>query len=146
MEIIKGNAVTYTLENDNVSLIHVCNNKRVMGAGIALEIKQRIPSAYGAYKQHGLRIGGDLPLGTVSTDAKVFNMVAQDGFGTGMRHLNYGALSECLTKVGKRAGMYSNTIALPYKMGADRAGGDWGIVLEMVEWHLKDYGIVVCKL
>jgi hypothetical protein len=31
-------------------------------------------------------------------------------------------------------------------MGADRAGGDWEIVLELVEFYLKDYDVHIYQL
>jgi len=139
----KGNAVSALIDGEVDVLIHVCNNKSVMGSGIALEIKNRIPDAFVAYKYARCELGV-VTQGKNSTGGIVLNMVAQDGYGKGIRHLNYGALSECLqkvTSVNKEA-----RIGLPYKMGADRAGGDWNIVLEMVKFLLKDFDITVYSL
>lgn len=145
----QGNAVSALIDGEIDVLIHVCNNKGVMGSGIALEIKNRVPDAYDAYMQ-----GKDDGLGSISVgwyspsddtiNGMVINMIAQDGYGRGIRHLNYGALARCLHK----ASQISKTlnIGLPYKMGADRAGGDWEIVLEMVEFFLKDFTVVIYQL
>lgn len=105
-------------------LLHVCNNKGVMGSGIALEIKNRIPDAYTAYKYE------DCILGVVTQ---------------GKRHLNYGALAECLFEIYAEFPA-SKVIGIPFKMGADRAGGDWNIVLELVEYFLKDFNVIVYEL
>ena len=149
----KGNVVSALIDGEIDCLLHVCNNKGVMGSGIALEIKNRIPDAYEQYKcsKH--------PLGTISIGVhefgdemfthyrgKVFNMVAQDGYGKGVRHLNYGALAHCLKGVAEHRSYTDDTIGIPYKMGADRAGGDWNIVLELVEYFLKDFNVTVYEL
>jgi O-acetyl-ADP-ribose deacetylase (regulator of RNase III) len=146
----RGNAVTALIECEVDVLLHVCNNKGVMGSGIALEIKNRIPDAYESYKYVHEKFG--LELGSTSygvledenADVLVINMIAQDGYGSGKRFLNYGALAQCLHAVS--LDMTVEKIGLPYKMGADRAGGDWTIVLEMIEFYLKDFDVTIYEL
>ena len=147
IKFVKGNAVDALIDGEIDVLLHVCNNKGVMGSGIALEIKNKIPDAYQVYK-------GDPELGEVTIGkygdyhvCRVYNMVAQEGYGRGIRHLNYGALADCLHQAAIEAS-YSGSpaIGLPYKMGADRAGGNWEIVLEMVIYFLKDFDVVVYEL
>jgi O-acetyl-ADP-ribose deacetylase (regulator of RNase III) len=144
----KGNAVSALINGEIDILLHVCNNKGVMGSGIALEIKSRIPDAYESYKYIHGKFGLELGSGTygfvADTDRWVYNMVAQDGYGIGKRFLNYGALSKCLVNIAAEA--RGSKIGLPYKMGADRAGGDWEIVLELVEFYLKDYDVRIYQL
>lgn len=146
----KGNAVSALIDGEIDVLLHVCNNKGVMGSGIALEIKNRIPDAYTRFKYHhthGLSSIGDISIGYYDRgNKKVFNMVAQDGYGQGIRHLNYGALSDCLRQVAEHRSYTDDTIGIPFKMGADRAGGDWNIVLELVEYFLKDFNVIVYEL
>lgn len=139
MNIIKANAVTYTLESPERLLIHVCNNKGSMGAGIAKEIKERIPEAFYAYKKGG-------HLGYVSYGGQVCNMIAQDGYGRDKRYLNYGALSQCLYNVKMDIDYYDANVEVvaPYMMGAGLAGGDWDIVSEMVEFYLGE--VTICQL
>lgn len=143
----KGNAVTALIDGEVDVLIHVCNNKGVMGSGIALEIKNRIPDAFVAYKEIPAELSYVSYGWTTESNRKsgmVVNMVAQNGYGQGVRHLNYGALASCLQKVSHLNKTLK--VGLPYKMGADRAGGDWNIVLEMVEFILKDFDITVYSL
>ena len=144
----KGNAVSALIDGDIDVLLHVCNNKGVMGSGIALEIKNRIPDAYKSYKRFPVDLGnstyGWYLIDFQETKGMVCNMVAQDGYGRNIKHLNYGALASCLHKV---TSLSSNLkIGLPYKMGADRAGGDWNIVLELIEFFLKDYDVIIYEL
>ena len=144
----KGNAVSALIDGEVDVLIHVCNNKSVMGSGIALEIKNRIPDAFVAYKQCPSALGtctfGWNKPDEDSIKGMVANMVAQNGYGQGVRHLNYGALATCLQKVSHLT--KTLRIGLPYKMGAERAGGDWDVVLELVAFILKDFDITVYEL
>lgn len=136
---IKGNAVDYVLAKDDRVLLHVCNNKGVMGSGIAKEIRERIPEAFHVYRNSSLE------LGTVSSCGKVINMVAQDGYGEGIRHLNYGALARCLLIASIRKSRVE--FVVPYKMGADRAGGDWEIVKELLNFFILDkYNLTIVEL
>ena len=116
--------VKYAAENENVSMMHVCNNKFVMGSGVAKQVKSKFPSAFSNYR--GRKFGlGDV---SYSNCSSVINLVAQDGyFGynkdyTKRRFLNYGALALCLSEVDifNLQNLGVDTIAIPYKMGADR--------------------------
>lgn len=136
MRIIKGDliqGVQYLGEDTPQVMLHVCNNKGVMGSGIALQVKNKIPDAYQAYKQFEHKHGG-LKLGTISACYNVINLHAQDGYGKGIRHLDYEALYNCLEKAAayiKQQGI--ERVGVPYRMGSDRAGGDWRIVSAMLE-------------
>lgn len=144
-EFLKGNAVSALLNGEVDILIHVTNTQGAMGSGIAREIKERCGDAYFVYKTT------EMELGKVScSDEGVINMNCQTFYGAkGSKYINYGALAECLSKVRKVLSLQSNhkaTIGLPYKMGADRAGGDWDVVLELVEYYLKDHTIKIYEL
>lgn len=141
-----GDAVEAYKTKEINALLHCCNAQGVMNSGIAKQIKQEFPDAFTMYKAQGHK------LGTVSRAEGIFNMVAQEYYGyDGKKYVNYGALADCLrsVRVTMRDFMFSDypfTIGIPYKMASDRAGGDWKIVIELVEWFLKDHQIVVYKL
>lgn len=141
-----GDAVeAYKTKEINV-LLHCCNGQGVMNSGIAKQIRQEFPDAFDMYKAQGYR------LGTVSRAEGIFNMVAQEYYGyDGRKYVNYGALANCLKAVDGTLKDYMShyapfKIGIPYKMASDRAGGDWKVVIELVEWFLKDHQIVVYKL
>lgn len=145
IKTMKGSAVDLYEKDNSGALIHVCNNHRVQGSGIALEIKNRYPNTFKVYHDAKTCNLGDV---SYHPSDMIFNMVAQDNFSgitPKTRHLHYGALAVCLEKV---AVVCSNTkvktIYIPVLMGALRAGGDWGIVREMVEFILADFDIVYC--
>ena len=143
----KGNAVSALIDGEINVLLHVCNNKCSMASGIALEIRNRNPDAWTAYQNCTQELGWcSFGWNYENRTAKgmVVNMIVQDGYGRGVRRLNYGALAECLMKVSKLS--ETLRIGIPYKMGADRAGGDWEIVLELVQYILKDFNVTVYEL
>jgi len=140
---VTGNAVGALISGEIDYLMHCCNNRKVMGSGIALEIKQKLPSAFLIYT----RSSSDL--GTISCYDGVVNMVAQDGYGKGGKYINYGAFAKCLIDFEDRLCGRPKAdvkIGLPFKIGSDRAGGNWDIVLELIEFILKDYDVYIYKL
>lgn len=130
-----GNLVSLVLNGEIDVMLHVCNDAGVMGSGIALEVKNRIPEAYLAYKN-----SSNYNLGTISACSSVINCVSQRGYGSGIRHLDYEALYVSLEKskyhLEEMDGVVN--IGIPYHMGSDRAGGNWGVVLAMVSAVFKD--------
>lgn len=148
MRVVNGNAVTAVINKEVDLLLHVANCQGRMGSGIALTIKEEIPSAYKAYKT--FETDKELTLGTVSSDGTVINLHAQEFYGyDGKRYLDYEALARSLEHVksvlDKRGKKYK--IGLPFKMGCDRAGGSWEVVSSMISHYLQpDHEILVYKL
>ena len=145
-KIVQGDVLD-ALENGDVdTVLHVVNCQGVMGSGIALQIKKRFPRAFEEYKRVEAEEG--LNLGDISSDIydnDVINLHAQKFYGRGKRHLNYGALAECLYNI-TYVWDTSLIIGVPYLMGCDRAGGDWEVVKEMIDFILKDYELIYYKL
>lgn len=144
-----GNVVSAVLDHEVDYMLHVSNSQRVMRSGVAKEVRERIPKAYEAYMDSQ----GKGVTGVISYGDYVFNMTAQRCYGyDSKRYLDYGALAECLFKVREQLKHLKTfrkvyKIGIPYKMGSDRAGGDWDTVLELVMGILgKDFQIVVYKL
>jgi O-acetyl-ADP-ribose deacetylase (regulator of RNase III) len=115
-----------------------------MGSGVALSIMTKWPCVKKAYSNwHNVGesiISGAFELGNVqfvkvANGITVANMIAQHDIITntkGIMPLRYEELEKCLLKVAKKAKEYNATIHIPYLMGADRAGGDWSIIEEMI--------------
>lgn len=147
-----GNAVSALLDGEVEFLMHCCNCQNAFGSGIAKEIRERIPSAYEADTVHHRRANGSI-LGSVSTDGSVLNLYGQDYFGRKSslmndnfsRQLSYVALVEAMLEASKYVPKGS-TIAVPYLMGCDRAGGDWSTVLNLMEEIFIGHKVIVYKL
>lgn len=149
IEYIKGDAVKALQNGDINVLLHVVNCQGVMGSGIAKQIKEEYPEVYKLYRRNyeesnvflGQVLGVDVGEGKC-----VVNLHAQGRYGFDKRHLNYGALSITLNKTADHYTYSSPIIGLPCKMGCDRAGGDWEVVLEMVQYYFKNFRVKVYSL
>lgn len=143
MKIINGNLLDRFDKAEFDAIAHVCNCQGVMGSGIAKVIKDRHPDAFKAYKDaeramqkipayQGLQLG-TISRGTATTGRSIYNLHAQNFYGTDKRHINYEALYCCLELVrDEMESRDEKTLGIPFKMGADRAGGDFRIVMAMV--------------
>lgn len=137
-----GNIVDALLNGEVDFIAHVVNCQGKMGSGLALEIRNKIPHAYNVYMQT------EMTLGTISNCDGVWNMNAQFYYGyDGKRYLDYGALAQCFNKLSS-ALWVPKVIGFAYKTGCDRAGGDWDIVLELIEHLVVPYfkDVVIYRL
>lgn len=151
---IKDGCIIDALFHDKVDAIgHVCNNKGVMGSGVALSIKQRLPAAFTAYRRHE-ELNSGIELGTISMsrvlgEKAVFNLHAQDGYGESSLHLSYDAFFESLRKMRRecdRPPSYRR-IGFPYMIGSSwSVGGDWGIVQSMISCVFEGYDVTYFKI
>lgn len=127
-------------------ICHVCNNVGVMGSGIALSIKQRYPAAYETYRvartledgssDGGYRMG-DWSQAEVAPGRLILNLVAQNGYGRGKRHLDYEAFYKGLDDIHSTLRQFAwnpaPVVGMPHLIGSDRAGGSFKVVLAMIE-------------
>lgn len=151
VKIIQGNLLD-ALDNGEVDVIgHVVNCQSVMGSGIAKSIRDRYPKVYSEYLEsfktassEGIDNYG--MLGHTKVVDSVANLYAQFKYGSPTRDLNYGALGSCLNSLSYFAYDQNLRFGFPYKMGSDRAKGDWGIVLEMIEHYFKDREVKIYQL
>jgi len=156
MKVIKGDLLKEFETGTVDAILHVCNCQRVMGAGIAFQIKNRYPQAYQAYMDHPIELDlmghSYLELGTISYTSSlykgggyIFNLHAQNLYGSGSRFLNYEALYVTLEKVRDvlQKDGFKGVIGVPKYMGAFRAGGDWRIVEKMLECVFEDFSDIV---
>jgi O-acetyl-ADP-ribose deacetylase (regulator of RNase III) len=131
-------------------IVHQCNNRGVMGAGLAKQIRDRYPGAYDAYVSFCQKHGNNAPLGNIvswgdkNRDLWILNLIAQNGYGRDRQYTDYLALRTCLTSANyfsKKAGL---DLYIPYKIGCGLAGGDWKIVEEIINDVTPD--AIICRL
>lgn len=150
IKVVKGNVVDAVLKGDCHFMLHITNGQQVMNSGVAKEVRQRISSAYTNYMSKPK----NQPSISFSDCMKVVNLTAQQYYGyDGKRYLKYDWLVECLLELKdfefELQGHFEESklkIAIPYKMGSDRAGGDWEVVCEILEGFLGHYEIIAYKL
>lgn len=129
---------------------HQVNCQQVMGAGIAKQIHETYPRVYEQYKifTQRFRNRGFSPLGECqlvwTDDGKtriVANLFGQEYYGRERRQTDYDALSRAVRSLAQNEFLRENGFSLgfPYLIGCALGGGDWGIVLPILEEELLDY-------
>ena len=140
IEVKKGNLVNASEQ----IIAHQVNCKGVMGFGVARAIRNYFPEAYEEYKkfcdtvkENTSELLGCNQYVTVPKDKKIIvNMFAQDGYGRDKQYTNYDALEMCFMGLARKSRM---PIAMPYKIGCGRGGGDWdNVVYPMIERIFKN--------
>lgn len=141
----KGDILEFT--EDAVG--HGANCQKVMGSGVALVLRNRYPEMYrkdaGDARSPMERLGSFSKVG-LSTDVEpgkkvgynIYSQLDFRGRAVGKMDLDYNALAKALVAVEedmKYSGLTS--IALP-RIGAGLAGGNWAIILEIINNVFKN--------
>lgn len=115
---------------------HQTNCKGVWGSGLAYQIKKVFPECFPAYKeyckQHNSKALGSVLFTKTNSGKFIANIFGQDNYGTFTRQTDYTALRNGLEHVHDYCLKNNLTIGLPAKIGCDRGGGDWNIVLGFI--------------
>lgn len=119
---------------------HQVNCFGVMGSGVARQVKARYPGVYAAYqslcRERPEALLGECQLVSIDTaaDRYVANLFGQQTYGKApARYTDYEALGKALGQLHGIARERGLSVALSYKIGCDRGGGEWGVVLRMIE-------------
>lgn len=156
IKYINGDILTANNLPEFVAICHQVNCQGVMGAGLAKQIRDKYPMVYTTYRKYCLDKNINPPQlskspllgkiqvlypekGTLNPEYYHFciiNCFGQNGYGYESVQTDYAAVKECFRKInevfsGKR-------VAIPFKFGCGLAGGDWNIVLSLIEKELKD--------
>ena len=126
-------------------IVHGCNARGVMGAGVAKAVKARYPGAYhlyrGAHKGSGLTVGHiipyDVPTLAARTELLIVNAITQENYGTEQRQVDYEGLYRCFSQIPQLAKAYQLPDVHFPLIGCGLAGGEWAIVEAIIESTLK---------
>jgi len=135
-------------QGDGLKIVaHCCNDIGAFGAGVALAIAMRWPSAKRQYVQwhrEGNALLGSTQFVAVDTNTHVANMVGQHDivWHNGIPPIRYDALRQCLSAVAARASEWGASVHMP-RIGCLRAGGDWKTVGPIVMEDLSAKGVAV---
>lgn len=155
IEIINGDLLKAFDNADVDSIAHCVNTRGVMGAGLALQIKKTYPNVFNDYskvcaqeKDRRLLLGkAQKVIGSyLHPDIAIFNLFGQLDVGLSQRQVNYGAIGLCLQNMSQQIHDPDIVVGFPYLMCCGLAGGDWDIILEIIEFYLRDYKVRIYKL
>lgn len=140
-------------------IMHQCNAKGWMGAGIAKEIAKKWPKAYDEYRKycawfkdgHEHEILGTFVGVKVKQDLIICNAIAQTTVSKSKQMTDYNAWETICSKI-ERQTRYINTkspqkwsIHIPYKIGCGLGGGDWEVMSEIFYKYFNESPVeLVC--
>ena len=73
-------------------------------------------------------------------------MFGQLDVGLSQRQVNYGAIGLALLNMRNQLCEAETVVGFPYLMCCVLAGGDWEVILEMIEFYFKDHNVKIYKL
>lgn len=148
IQTVEGNV----LNVDTGVIIHGCNAQGVMGGGIALEIKNRFPEVFRAYRETYEKQGKKLYMGQiipvqVAVDKWIVNAVTQEYFGgdKSTRYVSYDAIATAFDLTAR----YMDTVSTYVdheakrklffpKIGAGLANGNWDVIETIIDTTVSD--------
>lgn len=136
-------------------LAHGCNNRGVMGSGVAKIVKERFEKAYDFYRwnhtRQGLMMGQIYGIDCEDADRPtghsryIINCITQNGYGyDGKQYVDYDAIRDCVLCMNGMKGEGPMDIGMPM-IGAGLGGGDWETIANIIEEHTT-FQPVVYKL
>ena len=140
MKTIKGDLIELAQRGKFDIIVHGCNCKGRMGAGVAKQIKKHFPVAYHAdqdYHKNGKSCLGNISVsGTLTNHGILYvvNAYTQFDYSRKGQQVDYDAIRECFKKVKVIAD--KNRIGYP-KIGAGLGGGDWEIIRKIIDEELE---------
>lgn len=144
----KGNL----LDSNCDYICHQVNCRGVMGSGIARQIRDRWPEVYRYYRERYwdwfddpnatemdmLGAIDDIAIENDTRDIHIVNMYAQSSYGFNhYRYTSYDAFEDCLYQI-KRLVPVGKMIGFPKGIGCGLGGGNWDVILKLIEEVLGD--------
>lgn len=134
-------------------IVQQVNCKGVMGAGLALQIRNKYPVVYEKYKITCNKFKpeellGKVQLIKVAPNLYVANFFAQLDYGRDKCQTDYDAFESCLDKLREKLYDAPNIpVYFPHKIGCGLAGGNWEEIEELIMMYFMAFPIVrICKL
>ena len=132
------NCVGDILDTSCDVIAHQVNCMGVMGSGVALAIKNKYPEVYPDY--HSLcksiepeRLLGNLHISATKDGKYIANCFGQLNYGWGKQHTDYRALEYSFNSLKNwMLATGKSRVAIPYKIGCVRGGGDWNTVFNII--------------
>ena len=144
---IKGDA-TQPVGEGNRLIVHICNNIGGWGKGFVTAISRRWQEPEKQYRawaksDENFELG-EVQFVRVERNIAVANMIAQEGIykKNGIPPIRYEALRSALGKVADFCKANNFVVHMP-RIGAGLAGGDWGIIEQIIQETLSQEGINV---
>jgi Zn-dependent peptidase ImmA (M78 family)/O-acetyl-ADP-ribose deacetylase (regulator of RNase III) len=145
---VHGN-ILEPLGNGPKIICQLVNDRAIKwGGGVARKFAQKFPQAEQIFTERVVQLASRQRIGrTIIIDIEdgvsLASIVAQEGFGPSLfPRLRYAALETGLREVADYAKRAGASVHMP-RIGTGAAGGDWGVIEELVEDELVRAGLAV---
>ncbi len=124
-------------------ICHQVNCQHVAGAGLALQIRNKYYGWYSNYKNHPSALG-EVGYYKVSLNPNLWiaNLYSQFHYTLHGCVTNYTAFEDCLNNIKEWYPTHTDRVYFPYGIGCGLAGGDWNIILSIIERIIPEAVIV----
>jgi IrrE N-terminal-like domain len=145
---LRGSALEPRGEGTKIIAQLVNDQARSWGGGFAASARDRYPSAHNEFQRWVASSGRNLRLGHLHLSDSVngvaiASLVAQHGYGPSrLPRIRYAALGSCFDRLATIAIETRASVHMP-RIGAGSSGGNWSVVLEMIDDHLARRGVPV---
>lgn len=163
IKYVKGDLFKLLPNDKYIVICHIVNDIRAWGSGFVIPLAEHFPRAKEMYLQHFnvmVKLGNTQMVRTdqyfeTGQDIMVANMCAQTGImshSTGDRSkvnpkpIRYEHLISCMKEVRDYTEAYLDIEIHAPAFGCDRAGGNWGIIHELIEEIWKDIPVTIYYL
>ena len=153
-------------------IAHQVNCRGKMGSGVARQVREMFPEAYRDYKEivnraehltyelcSAKRIFRNdvrspllghcqiVPVERQGRTILIANLFAQERYGyDGERYTDYEAFEHCIDTLRIQCeAAHVTRIAMPYKIGCCRGGGDWNKVYDIIDKGLSGFDVVLYR-
>lgn len=130
-------------------ICQLVNDKSISwGGGVAKRVAQKFPEAQSQFAENIMRMSRQHRLGSVifsklEDDLCLASIIGQEGYGPSLfPRVRYSAIETGLKQVAKFAKARHASVHLP-RIGTGAAGGEWGIIEEMIDNELVRTGVDV---
>lgn len=141
------------LETPFEIIAHQVNCQGVMGSGVAKQVKEKFPYVYSTYVKALKQNGANFMYGKsqifYEDTHTIWNIFSQYNYGyDGKQYTNYTALDTAFREAilhyrdNDADDIKQIPIAIPYKIGCDRGGGDWDTVKTILEKIEEDCHVI----
>ncbi len=144
MDILYGDITKVVLERGG-SIVHQGNLLKVAGAGVALAIRNAWPRWYIHFSHKSAQLGQIDAFPVQATPPiSIITLYAQRGIGREKRQTDYQAFTTAIQEVRElyRMRVIPSPIYLPYKIGCGLGGGDWDVILSIIQNYLPQVVLV----
>ena len=140
---------------DITRIVHQANLYHTIGSGIAAVIKKRFPYALEVDKLTHRGARSKLGWFTVAFPPEgqklpvIINLYSQDGISATQRTTHYAAMGKAFFDLDECLNDEKDLVlGIPYGIGCGLGGGDWAVVLPIIEsvFEKSPVRVVVCKL